>query len=453
MSEMPEELRRRAGLTPVPDVKRHGLVPSLAEVIQAGEVFARDGGGALYRYEAGVYREGAEELVQAESKRLLGAWGLEKKWSSHKAHEVVRYILADCPVLWERPPEDRVNVLNGILDTRTEELEPHSPAWLSPVQIPVMYDPEAECPAWDRFVGQVFPEDAQELAFEIPGWLMVPDTSIQSAVLLTGEGANGKSVFLSALEAFLGDRNSSAVSLQKLESDRFSVSRLVGKLANVCADLPSEHLSGSSMFKAITGGDTLLAERKYGTSFELRPCARLIFSANLPPRSGDSTHAFFRRWTVIPFDRTFEPHEQRPRAELDAELQDPRELSGVLNRALVGLLKVRARNRLSQPESVKEALEEFRATTDPLSTWLDRNTIEHPNAMVAQKELAAAYNAHCEENGSPGMSAQSFGKAISRARPDVLKSQRHYKGYPNVRVFSGIGLRDDEARGSWEESP
>jgi phage/plasmid-associated DNA primase len=39
------------------------------------------------------------------------------------------------------------------------------------------------------------------IAWEIPAWLATPDTSIQKAVLLTGDGANGKSTYLRAVLA------------------------------------------------------------------------------------------------------------------------------------------------------------------------------------------------------------------------------------------------------------
>src|SRR4029434_3780586 len=98
--------------------------------------------------------------------------------------------------------------------------------------------------------------------------------------------------------------NSSALSLHKLESDRFAVARLYGKLANICPDLPSEHLAGTSIFKAITGGDVITGEYKFKDSFDFVPIARLVFSANNPPRSQESSQGFFERWFVIPFDHS-----------------------------------------------------------------------------------------------------------------------------------------------------
>src|SRR5258708_27544575 len=141
-----------------------------------------------------------------------------------------------------------------------EQLSPNSADFLSPVQLPVKFAPDARCPKWDKFISEVFPGDAEAIAWEIPAWLMTPDTSIQKAILLMGDGANGKSTYLRAVLAFIGKHNAAAVSLHKLENDRFSAARLIGRLANICPDLPSADLTGTSMFKAITGGDEIEAE-------------------------------------------------------------------------------------------------------------------------------------------------------------------------------------------------
>jgi putative DNA primase/helicase len=272
---------------------------------------------------------------------------------------------------------------------------------------------------------------------------MLPNTSIQKAVLLSGEGANGKSVFLNLLVTFLGRSNASAVSLHRLESNRFSVARLIGKLANICPDLPSEHLAGTSVFKAITGGDSLQAEYKHRDSFDFIPFARLVFSANHLPRSQDSSHAFFRRWLVVPFLRTFEPHEQIPRRILDARLLAARELSGLLNRALDALPRLNDQRGFSEPASVRDAWRDFHATTDPLAVWLDQYTIDDPNGYVPMDTLRASYNAHAARRGQPGMNKTAFGRALRRLRPEVKDKQRTVGGQPKW-CYAGISLRADD---------
>jgi putative DNA primase/helicase len=318
------------------------------------------------------------------------------------------------------------------------------PAHLSPVQLPVMYYPRATCPAWERFVSDVFPADAQELAWEVIAWLMTADTSIQKAILFEGEGGAGKSTYLRAVTAFLGRHNVASLSLHKLEADRFAAARLVGKLANICPDLPSEHLAGTSMFKAITGGDIITAEHKYRDSFEFSPFARLVFSTNHLPRSSDGSSAFFERWIVIPFRRSFRGTAQEvPRAELDARLADPQELSGVLNKALAVLPRLRQRG-FTISETMGQAAEEFRQTTDPVAVWLERHTVEHPDAMIAKDALVQAYNADCDQAGRTRMSKNAFGRALWRVRPQLEEAQRLWEGREQVWVWCGLGLKGEE---------
>lgn len=404
-------------------------VYQIAEAIEGRHRFARDAGGRLYVFRGGSYHSDGASLVRQQVKLLLERMRLSSKWTSHKAEEVVKYIEVDALLLWERPKTDVVNVLNGLLDVTTRTLSPHCADFLSPVQLPVRFDPEARCPMWDKFIADVFPGDSEAIAWEIPAWLMTPDTSIQKAVLLTGDGANGKSTYLRAVLAFLGRQNVAALSLHRLENDRFSVARLLGRLANICPDLPSEDLSSTSTFKAITGGDALLAERKFEESFEFIPFSRLIFSANHPPKSQDASSAFFRRWVVVPFERTF--HAGDPgtisRDQLDLLLSDPTELSGVLNKALEAVTLIRSRG-LSESDSIRRAMDEFRQTTDPLAVWLDRNTVLDAEALIPADQLWRDYNEDCIAKGRPTVSKTALGRAMVQLRPTVEKKQRTING-------------------------
>jgi putative DNA primase/helicase len=422
-------------------------VKELADAVSALDRFAKSAGGRLYVFRDGVYRPSGESVIKQRVKTLLNDWGKGDKWTARKATEACEYIRVDAPELWEAPPREIINVTNGLLNVSTRQLKPHSPEFLSPIQLPVAFNPGARCPAWDKFISEVFPEDSEAIAWEIPAWMMTADTSIQKAILLTGEGANGKSTYLRGVVAFIGKQNTAAVSLHKLEQDRFAAARLLGRLANVCPDLPTAHLAGSSMFKALTGGDVVNAEFKYGDSFEFVPFAKLVFSANQPPRSDDATHGFFRRWQVVPFTRTFEDGAAGtvPREELDERLSAPEELSGVLNKALAALAQIR-KSGFSESESMRKAWQEFRTATDPLSVWLDRHTVDTPAAVLPKADLLRAYNQACDAAGRAPMTKTGFGRALRRARPDVHDAQRTV-GDRVADCYTGIGLRVPEHDG------
>lgn len=414
-----------------------GLVKTLADEILRTDSFAKDPGGLLYVFERGCYRPRGEERIARQVKRLLELNGDTAKWSSHRAREVAEYLRVDAPDLWERPPSNVLNLRNGLLDVTTYTLNPHSSGYLSPMQLPVAFDSGATCPLWESFAARVLPSDCQTLPFEIAASAMRGEITDQQAVLCVGAGENGKSTFLEAVIAFLGRENVSTLALQRLEADKFAVVRLLGKLANVCADLPSDALAGTSTFKALTGGDRMTGERKFQGSFEFSPFARLIFSTNHYPTSKDASHAFFRRWLVVPFDAVLDPREKIP--NLAARMATPGELSGVLNRALAVLPGMVQRGGFTQSESTRAALMEFREMTDPLAAWLDRFTVLRSDGLVSKKDLGIAYNAAAEAASRPHMTPKAFCAAVRRLRPTIEDGQRGPRG--DVKdVFIGLAL-------------
>lgn len=421
-------------------------VEYLANGITSSIRFAKDAGGKLHFYDGGVYRPNGESFVAKRVKELYRGSGLARRWSTRKTTEVVEYIRVDAPLLWEAPPVNTINVLNGLIDVNTLELQPHTPEFISAIQIPVTFDTDAVCPVWEKFVADVFPEDARSIAWEVIAWILTPNRSIQKAILLLGEGSNGKSTYLRGIINLIGKQNTTALSLHKIEQDRFAAARLMGRLANICPDLPTGHLSGTTMFKALTGGDVLSGEYKFKDSFEFLPFCKLIFSANKPPQSDDNTHGFFRRWQVVPFSRSFEEGaaDTVSREEMDARLANSAELSGVLNKALLAQVGLR-KHGFTQSESMRRSWEEFRAATDPLSVWLDQNTVELPNVQVPQTDLLLAFNKHMADHGKQPSTKTAFGLALKRVRSRVTVCQRTYMGKPRQWVYAGIALKIEEA--------
>jgi len=423
-------------------VNEKTLIKDVAGLITAADHFARSGTDSLFRYSEGVYVKNAEFFIRRRVKHILLELGCAERWSRNLAGEVIEFILLDVPELWERPSLVLINVQDGLLDIWTGELLPHSPSFLSTIRIPARFDSSAECPRIDAFLAEVFPPGSIDLAWEILGDLLTPDRSIQKAICLIGEGGNGKGVFSQLAANLVGSENVSHLSLQRLEQDRFAVSRLHGKLANICADLPSERLASSAIFKSLTGCDRITGERKYSDSFEFTPFARLLFSSNHLPYSHDSGTAYFDRWLLVPLEARFRgTRREIPRQLLDSQLSRSVELSGALNRALPALRRIRLQGRFTESKITRAEIERFRKSTDPYALWLEAETVSSPTALIAQEALYSAYALACVGADQPVVTRQMFGRKLKQLRPELQEAQRVLDGRRQW-VYLGIGLRN-----------
>jgi len=289
---------------------------------------------------------------------------------------------------------------------------------------------------------------------EFFGYALVPDTRFEKALMLTGSGANGKSRTIMLLAALVGQANVSNVALQALEDHRFALAQLEGKLVNASADLPSMALQSTDTFKKLVTGDGIQAEHKFQSPFTLFNKARLVFSANRVPRSWDTSNAFFRRWLIIPFPNTFEG--DRNDTDLLSKLTTPQELSGLLNLALEGLRRLMERRRFDPPASAKNALAEYRLSSDPILAFLNECCTTEPEEgqrfarlLVGKTALYNAYVRFCE--------AQKLGKPDST----ILFNRRFKELHPNAqerrpkgsdRMWDGgVRLLPDFAGGAYSQ--
>jgi putative DNA primase/helicase len=340
-------------------------------------------GVRLHVYKGGVFGPGGADIVRrlthgllrdaSKNDRLEGTVALVKEDSKVAASELNPVVM------------DLLNVQNGMLDWRTGILKPYSPEYRSTFQIAAPYVPGERSEALDRFLEEVFPQDALLLAEELVGYLLRATTKFQKAFMLLGDGANGKSTFLSMLTTFLGEDSVSNISLQDLVENRFAAAELQGKLVNIYADLPSSSLEQSDVFKAIVGGDTIKAERKFGQPFKLTPTARLLFSANDLPRSRDLSSAYFRRWVIIPFPNKFE--DSKAKKDLLGLLTTQQARSALLNRAVEGLRRLEAQQGFTTCASVQAAGEAYRRQCDPAIEFISERLEATPGSVLGKTEV------------------------------------------------------------------
>lgn len=381
--------------------------------------------GQLWVYKGGVYRPEGEATLRTVIQALLGKERLERRLS-----EVVKYVEVAKRLEHEPDPDCQyINLLTGRLDWATGNVEDHTPDIFSTIQLPVKYDPDATCPAFDNYLATTFDAKDIPLIEEILGWCMVPDRRFETAVMLTGEGQNGKSVFLDLIGYLLGEENVSHVALQDLEENRFRAAELYGKLANVFADLDARGLQSSSMFKTLTTGDFVTAERKHAHPFRFRSFAKLLFSSNKIPSSRDKSYAFYRRWLIIPFIKTFDGVGGNPAPDTGLRAKLREELPGILNRAIAGLKRLAANEAFTKTPNTAAAKTAYIRANDNVRVFIDECVTPEKDATIVKKRFYEVYERWCDRYGERAVSQKALKEALKNIIPQ-LKEWRETKKDP-----------------------
>jgi P4 family phage/plasmid primase-like protien len=329
-----------------------------------------------------------------------------------------------------------INTKNGLLNVITGEVEQHNPKYLSLVQLPITYDPKATCPNILRFLGQVLRPKDVFTALELFGYCICKTAKYEKAILCFGNGDNGKGVFLKLLEHFLGYQNVSHASLQELDTDRFAVADLNGKLANICADLKAEKLTSTGNFKMLASGDYIRAQKKHGQSFDFRNYAKLIFSTNQIPESEDQSYAYFKRWIIFIFDKIFQGEEKD--TNIIEKLTTDAELSGLLNLALIALKQLNKDNGFVHSDDIKTVKKEYNKNANTVYTFL----ADHCNTDMSDRccfskcrDLYYAYISYCKNKNIIPLADNAFGSYI--ISKGIKKERRSVNG---VREYCYIGI-------------
>jgi len=390
-------------------------------------------------YDNGYWRFGGEEVIKAEAEHKVG---ICPQLTTHNINEIIGHIQRSTYTarkLLNQTPRI-INVENGLLDVRARELKPHSPEFLSTIRIPVTYDPKASCPRIRQFLGEVLEKQDIPTVEELFGYSLIPDYSIQRAFLFIGDGSNGKSTLLNLLRTFIGKGNCSTVPWRSLEYSRFASSRLDGKLLNIYADLPSRSMDSTGVFKMLTGGDAIPAEKKFKDPYSFVNFARLVFSANKPPKVVDEdSYAFWRRWIVISFPNQFPENDPKTDLDILSKLTTESELSGLLNLALDGLKRLLANSKFSYGKTVDETQSYYLRASDPVFAFVEDCCELDFNAVTSKDDLFEAYKDYCQKSKTPLINRDSFAKA--------LKNSPHFKvtlTRPTVdgeRVHSWKGIK------------
>jgi P4 family phage/plasmid primase-like protien len=310
-------------------------------------------------------------------------------------------------------PHSVINCKNGELWLERDgshTLKPHNYRSYLLNCLNVDYDPSADCPLFKETLYDIFEhfpdtEDMVRHIGEMLGYTIQPYKNIASWWLFRGPGGDGKSTILKILEGILQDAQLMTgvklLSLGSNESYNHAANSLIGKLSVIIEELPANYLLKDAGMKMLSENTKMEANPKGSEAFNFMYSGNLIMCSNGFPATRDLSHGMFRRANVIPFNRQFDKDNS---ADLDRPikiLQDPQEMSGVLNFMLEGLQRLRNRGRFEEPESCKLAKEEWLGHANNVVRFVKEN-IESTNAKDCVGDFGTIYDltyqSWCQEN-------------------------------------------------------
>lgn len=374
-----------------------------------------------------VYAEAAEELNPYRRKELAD-WAQTSE-SAPRLLAMIKLAESIPSIAITHDELDRdpwlLNCRNGTLDLRTGTLRKHQAEDLLTQLVPVSYDPEATCPAWERFLAGILLRRAELINYtrRWVGYTLTGDVSEQMLLFLYGLGANGKSTFLNVLLALLGSYGMPAAPGLLLDHRQDQhptrIAELAGKRLVVCVEVGEGKRLAEELVKGLTGGDKQKGRFMHRDFFEFAPTFKLWLAANHKPIIKGTDYAIWRRIPLLPFEATFtDDSEPKKDPQLLGKLMA--ELPGILSWAVRGCREWQ-QERLIAPEPVKRATAAYRVEMDILGKFLSDCCRIGPKLFVSSAALYTAYKEWCSENGERPVRSNDFGERLRERgfRPDT----------------------------------
>lgn len=355
------------------------------------------------------------------------------------------------PVEWfTESPGGRVNFLNGVLTLETGEFFPHSPDIGFRYVLPYSYDELATCPHYDAMLKRVSGGNSSMESvlnefggFALAGGPYIPD----KALILVGEGANGKTTWINILKAAAGASNFSCLTVDEIKDSEYNRQLIDGKLFNISEETGFKAFKDSSTLKRMVGGGVLQVRRIYKDPYEIINKAKMIITCNQLPPNYDPSFGFNRRLIILPFERTFTKDD--PEFDPHVEKKIKTELSGVFNRMYSAYKRLMDNLQFTPCEKSSQEIEEYSLEHDSIKRWFTDNVFHLENGSFHTKfiklsELFQNYQNKMQVEDVKPQTLPVFGRRLRM----LIKNYDKRKGIKKEngiqhRGFHGIDFSDN----------
>jgi P4 family phage/plasmid primase-like protien len=348
----------------------------------------------------------------------------------------------------------RCVVENGILNLVDGEIKREvNPEDYAIVKFPVTWEGmDADREKWtNEFLARsVNDGDLQKLQ-EFAGYcLHTHDYPYKKALMMLGDGNNGKGVFEDVVTAVIGPNNVMNYDLHDLSGADFGLQRLQNTAVNINSDIDGNEITHTSAFKKLTGRDRFKVEPKYETPFEIKNAAKLMFAANRIPDVDTDDLAFYSRWIFVEFPHRFTTRDDDGYFDADPHIAEKiieNELSGVLAWMVEGYQRLSDQDHFTGEMEPEEVRSQWSHLSDPTVTFI-RNFVSagHPaekgdtlERRMAVSTLYQLYEKYMATTPVSPVSKQKLARYITnRFEADTVSERRGPDNDDVERVWDGV---------------
>lgn len=401
-------------------------------------------------YQKGIFVPQGKSFIEEHTR-----YALEEKYNQTHLNKVLAKIKADTYIeeetFFTTTNHEEIPVQNGVLNLKTREIRPYNPEkdkFFS--KLPVKYDEKTKCPAIHQHLKDVLKyETDTKVFYELAGYCLEQTHFIEKAFMLVGDGRNGKGKTLEILKRLVGAENCASIPLSSMKEDSFNLHQLHRKHINMAGDLNNTDLKNTGLFKSLTGRDLITAHRKFLSDLIFVNTAKNVFACNELPKVYDLSKGFWSRWILLEFPYQFLsekeynaiPEDKRENKKLmDPEhvtkILTPTELSGLLNKALDGLQKLRENKDFSYTRGSSEIKDFWVRRSNSFTAFTLQCLKENPNGQITKPVLRKKFAEFCKRHKLKGAGDKEI-KACLEQEYGVVESQIRIDDEV-IRVWKGI---------------
>ncbi|BBX01869.1 hypothetical protein BST36_20820 [Mycolicibacterium moriokaense] len=396
--------------------------------------------GTYYQWTDRAY----ERRTQKQLRNYLGGLLADEsitggvKWKPNRAKlsNVIDAIKLD-----DIPDPDRhlLALENGLYDVATDTLTASTPDLFVTNYLPYRFDPDAECPEWDRFLESIWPDDSEAVALlqEWFGYLVSGSTAHQKALLMIGPKRSGKGTIMRIAESLLGQENTGAIRMSNLTS-WFGTQTLLGKSLAIIGDLRIDgrlRAAAVETLLSITGEDLINVQLKGmgNEPLDVRLRCRIMAATNAPPIFRDVSGVLPTRFLYLVFAKSFYGSE-----DIDLSARLATELPGILNWAMEGWRSLEACG-WTTPRSSSEVAATAESDASAVGQFLSECC--EKTGSIPTQALFARWQGWAKARGFPSGDTSAFGSELKSQWPHVQKTQRRVSG-KRCSVYVGVDAVD-----------